>query len=93
MWPDLFGVVVHHARGVVYGQHDLILSLAGFGATEPDLVLAELTGDVRNHLPHVQSFPCPVVSPTRQQLQHNNNYNTTTIIISLIDFFLTLSCQ
>lgn len=75
MWPDLFGVVVHHARGVVYGQHDLILSLAGFGATEPDLVLAELTGDVRNHLPHVQSFPCSVVSPTtQQQLQHNNNY-------------------
>lgn len=59
----LFGVVVHHAGRVVHSQADLVLPLAGFGPPQPDLVLAELAGDVRDDLPHVQTLACAVVSP------------------------------
>ena len=59
----LFGVVVSHAGWVVNGQHDLVLSLAGLGATQPDLVLAELWSNVRDHLAHVQTLASAVVSP------------------------------
>ena len=60
---DLFGVVVHHARGVVDGQTYLVLSLAGFGSPQPDLVFAELASDVGDHLPHVETLPRAVVTP------------------------------
>ena len=66
-WAYLFGVVVQHAGRVVDGQHDLVLSLAGLGPAQPDLFLAELTGDVGNHFPHVQPFAGPVVPPTNQK--------------------------
>ena len=59
----LLGVVVGHAGGVIDGQHDLVLALAGLGAAQPDLVLAELGGNVGDHLAHVQTLPCAVVSP------------------------------
>lgn len=59
---DLFGVVVHHAGGVVHGQTDLVLPLAGLGPPQPDLVFPELTGDVGDHLPHVQTLPCAVIT-------------------------------
>ena len=59
---DLFGVVVHHAGGVIHGQTDLVLPLAGLGPPQPDLVFPELTGDVGDHLSHVQTFPCAVIT-------------------------------
>ena len=62
----LLGMVVGHAGGVVDGQHDLVLALAGLGAAQPDLVLAELGGDVGDHLAHVQTLPRAVVSPATQ---------------------------
>lgn len=60
--PYLFGVVVGHAGGVVDGQHDLVLALGRLGAPQPDLVLAELRCDVRDHLAHVQPLPGAVVA-------------------------------
>ena len=65
----LFGVVVHHAGEVVDGQADLVLPLAGLGSPEPDLVLAELTGDVRDDLPHVQTLTGPVVPPVERSIR------------------------
>ena len=49
----LFGVVVGHTGGIIHGQHNLVLPLARLGPPEPDLVLSELAGDVRDDLPHV----------------------------------------
>ena len=66
-------MVVQHAGRVVDGQHDLVLSLAGLGPAQPDLVLAELTGDVGNHLPHVQPLAGPVVPPTNQTKRYLPN--------------------
>lgn len=63
----LFGVVVHHAGGVIHSQTDLVLSLAGLGPPQPDLVLTELTGDVGDHLPHVETLPCAVVPSVEQR--------------------------
>lgn len=60
-------MVVHHAGGVVHGQTDLVLSLAGLGPPQPDFVFTELTGDVRDHLSHVQTFPCAEVSSVTQR--------------------------
>ncbi len=65
--PYLFGVIVHHAGGVVNSQTDLVLSLAGLGPPQPDLVFAELTGDVGDHLPHVQTLPCAVIASVGQR--------------------------
>lgn len=62
----LFGVVVHHAGGVIHRQTNLVLSLAGLGPPQPDLVFTELTGDVGDHLPHVQTFPCAVITSVEQ---------------------------
>jgi len=55
-------VVVHHAGRVVHSQADLVLPLAGLGPPQPDLVLAELAGDVRDDLPHVQTLPRAVIT-------------------------------
>ena len=44
----------------------LIVALAGFSPAQPDLVLSELTSDVRNHLPHVQPLTSSVVSPVNR---------------------------
>lgn len=60
-------MVVHHAGGVVHGQTDLILSLAGLGSPQPDLVFTELTGDVGDHLPHVQTLSRAEVSSVTQR--------------------------
>ena len=57
-----FGVVNGHTGGVIHGHHDLVVPLAGLGPAQPDLVLAELAGDVRNHLPHVQPLASAVVT-------------------------------
>ena len=65
--PDLFGVVVGHAGGVIDGQHDLVLPLARLGAAQPDLVFAELGCDVGDHLAHVQALAGPVVSPVKNK--------------------------
>lgn len=62
----LFGVVVHHAGGVIHSQTDLVLPLAGLGPPQPDLVFPELTGDVGDHLPHVETLPCAVVPSVEQ---------------------------
>lgn len=43
-------MIISHARGVVYRQHYLILSLGWFGASEPDFVFTELTCNIGNHL-------------------------------------------
>lgn len=73
---NLFRVVVHHAGGVIHSQTDLVLSFAGLGPPQPDLVFAELTGDVGDHLPHVQTLPCAVVPSVEQRnITHTlNNY-------------------
>lgn len=63
---NLFGVIVHHAGGVINSQADLVVSLAGFGPPQPDLIFTELTGDVGYHLSHVQSLPCAVVASVKQ---------------------------
>lgn len=60
--PHLFGVVVHHAGWIVHSQADLIVPLAGLRPPQPDLVFAELAGDVGNDFPHVQPFPRAVIS-------------------------------
>ena len=60
--PHLFGVVVHHARGVIDGQTNLILPFAGLGPTKPNPVFSKLTGNVWDDLPHVQPLPCSIVS-------------------------------
>lgn len=65
----LFGVVVHHTGGVVHSQADLVLSLAGLGPPQPDLIFAELAGDVRDNLPHVETFPCAVITSVEER-QH-----------------------
>ena len=74
MLSHLFGVVVHHAGGVVHGQADLVLPLAGLRPPQPDLVFPELTGDVGDHLPHVQTLPCAVVPPVEP---HHMTFNFT----------------
>ncbi len=58
-------MVVHHTGGVIHSQADLVVSLTGFCSSQPDLILAELTGDVRNDLAHVQPFACAEVSPVQ----------------------------
>lgn len=55
-------MVVHHTGGVVHSQTDLVLPFAGLGPPQPDLVFAELTGDVRDHLSHVQTLPGAVIT-------------------------------
>lgn len=65
----LFGVIVHHTGGVVHCQTDLVLSLAGLGPPQPDLVFAELTGNVRDDFPHVQTLPCAVVTSAEHHIQ------------------------
>ena len=62
----LFGVVIHHAGGVIHSQTDLILPLAGFGPSQPDFIFAELAGNVRDDLAHVQSLPRAEISPIGQ---------------------------
>lgn len=71
---DLFGVVVHHAGGVVHSQADLVLSFAGLGPPQPDLVFTELTGDVGDHLPHVQTLPGAEV-PSAGHHTHTHTLN------------------
>lgn len=56
-------MVVHHAGRVVHRQADLVVPLAGLGPAQPDLVLAELAGDVRDDLPHVETLASAVVAP------------------------------
>lgn len=60
-------MVVHHAGGVVHRQADLVVPLAGFGSPQPDLVFAELTGNVGDDLPHVETLPCAVVASVEQR--------------------------
>lgn len=55
-------MVVHHAGGIIHSQADLIISLAGLRPPQPDLVFAELAGDVGNDFAHVQSLSCAVIS-------------------------------
>lgn len=64
---NLFGVVVHHAGRIIHSQADVVLSFAGFGPPQPDLVLAKLTGDVGDHFPHVQAFPCTVIASVKPE--------------------------
>lgn len=59
-------MVVHHTGGVIYCQTDLVLSLTGLGSPQPDLVFAELTCDVGDDFPHVQTLPCAIV-PSEDQ--------------------------
>ena len=58
----LFGVVVCHTGAIVLCHHHLVLSLARFGVTQPDLILVELAGNVRDHLAHVELLPSPIVT-------------------------------
>ena len=60
-------MVICHTRRVVDGQHDLVLSLARFGPSEPDLVLSELTGDIRDHFPHIKTFASTIITPKRKK--------------------------
>jgi hypothetical protein len=50
--PPLRPIGMHalHGPGVVDGNHHLVLPFAGLGAPKPNLVLAELAGDVRDDL-------------------------------------------
>lgn len=74
---NLFGVVVHHAGGVVHSQTDLVFPFAGLGPPQPDLVFTELTGDVGDHLPHVQTLPSAVV-PSVEHGNITHTHLTTT---------------
>ena len=38
-----------HGFGVVEGQHDEVVPIAGFGSAEPDSIFPEIGGDERNY--------------------------------------------
>ena len=48
---------------LVDAHEDLVLPLAGLGAPQPDLILAEPRRDVGDHAPHVQPLSAAVVAP------------------------------
>eukprot|EP00976_Prorocentrum_cordatum_P070647 1180006-Prorocentrum_minimum.AAC.4 len=52
---------LRHRPRVVDRQHHLVLAGAGLGAAQPDLVLAEVGGDVGDDLLHVQPLASAVV--------------------------------
>lgn len=79
----LFGVVVHHAGGVIHCQTNLVLSLAGLGPPQPDLVFTELTGDVGDHLPHVQTLPCAVITSV-EQCNITHTFNNIVLLCAFV---------
>lgn len=73
-------MVVHHAGRVVHCQADLVVPLAGFGPAQPDLVLAELAGNVGDDLPHVKTLAGAVVAPV--SVRANTHTQTQTHMLS-----------
>ena len=65
--------VLRHGLGVVDGQHHLVPTLRRSRAPEPNLILSEIAGDVRDDLAHVQAFPRAEISlqTTRQRRLQN----------------------
>lgn len=80
---DLFWMIVRHTGGVIHGQQDLVLSLAGFSSPQPDLVFPELTCDVWDYFPHVQPFSCSIITSDMQREQHSVNSSFLEKTVSL----------
>lgn len=72
-------MVVHHTGRVVHRQADLILPLAGLRPPQPDLVLAELAGDVGDDFAHVEPLPGAEISSEIRQYKWIKTRLTTGV--------------
>ena len=63
----LVTLILIHTGGVIHCNEDLILPLAGLGPTQPDPIVLEVTGNVGDNPPHVQSLACAEISPGRKE--------------------------
>ena len=59
----LSGTVVGHTGRVIHGKKDLVLPLTWFSSSQPNLIFAETTCNVRDHFTHIDALTCSEITP------------------------------